>query len=41
MLKTALKNYGKGVLSLRFAADNRLYLDFYTQKTDTRRMEDF
>ena len=40
MFKTALKNYGKGVLSLRFAADNRLYLDFYTQKTDTRRMEE-
>ena len=40
LLKTALKNYGKGVLSLRFAADNHVYLDLYTQKTDSKRMEE-
>ena len=40
LLKTALKNYGKGVLSLRFAADRQVYLDLYTQKTDVRRLEE-
>ena len=40
LLKTAFKNYGKGVLSLRFAADRKVYLDFYTQKTDARKVEE-
>jgi len=40
LLKTAFKNYGKGVLSLRFAADRKVYLDFYTQKTDARKLEE-
>ena len=40
LFKTALKNYGKGVLSLRFAADRQIYLDFYTQKTDARKLEE-
>ena len=40
LLKTAFKNYGKGVLSLRFAADRTVYLDFYTQKTDARKLEE-
>ena len=40
LLKTAFKNYGKGVLSLRFAADRNVSLDFYTQKTDARKLEE-
>ena len=40
LLKTAFKNYGKGVLSLRFAANRTVYLDFYTQKTDARKLEE-
>ena len=40
LLKTAFKNYGKGVLSLRFAAERQVTLDFYTQKTDTRKLEE-
>jgi len=40
LLKTALKNYGKGIFSLRFTADRQVYLDFSTQKTDARRLEE-
>ncbi|MEL3901391.1 MAG: VCBS repeat-containing protein [Treponema phagedenis] len=40
MLKTALKNYGKGVLSLRFGNDNRAYLDLHTQKTESNKWEE-
>ena len=40
LLKTAFKNYGKGVLSLRFAAERQVSLDFYTQKTDARKLEE-
>jgi len=40
LLKTAFKNYGKGVLSLRFAAGRQVHLDFYTQKTDARKLEE-
>ena len=40
LLKTAFKNYGKGVLSLRFTSDRKVYLDFYTQKTDARKLEE-
>ena len=40
LLKTALKNYGKGIVSLRFAADRQVHLDFYTQKTETHKLEE-
>ena len=39
-LKAAFKNYGQGVLSLRFAAGQQIYLDFYTQKTASRSLEE-